>query len=165
MLKRYFRATIVRKETYMGQFSWKYADDGRRAVKDNKCADTYLLVPEPFQQKYGKAIYEDCYDGYGHFGSYDVYDLVVEWNREIIPEIVSKMKAGEWRCSIFKNGIENLRNYYDGKKLTMPQRDLGIMLACYDEDNFSLKYPIKITMREMEYAKARPSKSDPNQGW
>lgn len=61
----------------MGQFSWIYSDTNKQVV-DCKDADTYLLVPESFQYKYGKAIYEDCYDGYGHFGKYDIFDLVAE---------------------------------------------------------------------------------------
>lgn len=51
----------------MGQFSWIYSDTNKQVV-DGKRADTYLLVPEPFQEKYEKYIYEDCYDGYGNFG-------------------------------------------------------------------------------------------------
>ena len=60
----------------MGQFSWIYSDTHKQLV-DNKMADTYLLVPKPFQEKYGKAIYEDCYDGYGRFCNYDVFDLIL----------------------------------------------------------------------------------------
>ena len=39
------------------------------------------------------------------------------------------------------------------------------MMACYDEDNFALKYPIKITTEEMDYGDVPPSEVDPNQGW
>jgi hypothetical protein len=38
-------------------------------------------------------------------------------------------------------------------------------MACYDEDNFALEYPIKITSRVTEYEWAFPSKTDPDQGW
>ena len=51
----------------MGQFSWLYSDTNKQVV-DNKEADAYLLVPEPYQEEYGKYILETCYDGYGHFG-------------------------------------------------------------------------------------------------
>lgn len=95
----------------MGQFSWIYSDTNKQLI-DNKRADTYLLVPKPFQEKYGKEIYEGCYDG---------IDCELRW--------------------------------------------LGIVMACYDEDNAALEYPIKITTREMEYEKVAPSLSDPNQGW
>lgn len=148
----------------MGQFSWIYSDTNKQLI-DNRKADTYLLVPKPFQEKYGKAIYESCYDGYGKFGRYDVYDLIPEWNKEMIPEIIRRIKAENWKCSTSKNDITNLQNYYEGKPITCELRWLGIVMACYDEDNFALEYPIKITTKEMEYENARPSESDPNQGW
>ena len=148
----------------MGQFSWFYSDTNKQLI-DNRRADTYLLVPKPFQEKYGKAIYEDYYDGYGRFGRYDVYDLIPEWNKEMIPEIIRRIKAGNWKCSTSANYISNLHNYYEGKPITCELRWLGITMACYDEDNFSLEYPIKITTKEIEYENASPSESDPNQGW
>lgn len=82
----------------MGQFSWIYSDTNNQLI-DNKPADTYLLVPKPFQKKYGKTIHESCYDGYGRFGNYDVYDLIPEWNRDMIPEVICKLKNGTWECS------------------------------------------------------------------
>ena len=148
----------------MGQFSWIYSDTNNQLI-DNRMADTYLLVPKPFQEKYGKAIYESCYDGYGRFGRYDVYDLIPEWNKDMIPEIIRRIKAGNWKCSTSEKDITNLQNYYKGKPITCELRWLGIVMACYDEDNFALEYPIKITTKEMEYENARPSESDPNQGW
>ncbi len=147
----------------MGQFSWLYSDTGEQ-VLDGYKADTYLLVPEPFQNKYGKAIYEDCYDGYGHFGKYDIYELIPEWNRETIPEIIRRIKNGTWRCAR-EGDIENLQNYYEGKEVNCELRLIGIVMACYDEDNAALEYPIKITTREMEYERADISPSDPDQGW
>ena len=148
----------------MGQFSWIYSDTNEQLI-DNRKADTYLLVPKPFQEKYGKAIYESCYAGYGRFGRYDVYDLIPEWNKEMIPEIIRRIKDGNWKCNTSENDITNLQNYYEGKPITCELRWLGIVMACYDEDNFALEYPIKITTNEMEYENARPSESDPNQGW
>lgn len=149
----------------MGQFSWIYSDTNRQLI-NGKVANTYLLVPPPFQEKYGKAIYESCYDGYGRFGKYDVYDLIPEWNKDMIPEIIRRRKNGTWVCdSDVNNTNTNLQNYYEGKPITCELRWLGIVMACYDEDNFALEYPIKITIREMEYKNAMPSKRDPNQGW
>ena len=148
----------------MGQFSWIYSDTNKQVV-DNRMADTYLLVPEPFQDKYGKAIYERCYDGYGNFGKYDIYDLIAEWNKKMIPEIIRRTKSGSWICSVSEEDIINLQNFHDGKEITCEQRWLGIIMACYDKDNFALEYPIKITSREMDYEDVSPSLSDPNQGW
>ena len=56
----------------MGQWSYLYANtDNKKAMLDNVKADSYLLVPPPFQAKYGKYILETEYDGYGHMGGYD----------------------------------------------------------------------------------------------
>lgn len=148
----------------MGQFSWIYSDTNKQLL-DDVYAETYLLVPKQFQERYGKAIYEDCYGGYGDFGEYDVYNLIAEWNKEIIPEIINKIKEGKWKCNTCEKDIENLQAYYEGKEIDCELRYLGIIMACYDEDNATLKYPIKITTKEMGYEDVSPSLSDPYQGW
>lgn len=148
----------------MGQFSWIYSDTNKQLIDDRK-ADTYLLVPKPFQEKYGKAIYESCYDGYGRFSVYDVYDLIPEWNKEMIPEIIRRIKNKNWKCRASEGELENLQKYYEGKEIDCLLRYLGIVMACYDEDNVALEYPIKITTRPMEYENVTPSLRDPNQGW
>lgn len=193
----------------MGQFSWIYSDTNKQVI-DNKRADSYLLVPKAFQQKYGKSIYERCYDGYGHFGGHDVYELVAEWNREFLSrdmlrdepklenyggmypfekENLRKMGVSEeeiekkdfeqkehfYNLAVkrYETSINRLDDYRTGstddemcqKYGAEWKRSIGIDIACYDDQNESLPYPIKITSREMEYKNASPSKSDPNQGW
>lgn len=91
------RHSLSERWLIMGQFSWIYSNTNTQLI-DNKYADTYLLVPKPFQEKYGKAIYESCYDGYGNFDIYDVYELIAEWNKEMIPEIINRAKNGTWHC-------------------------------------------------------------------
>lgn len=194
----------------MGQFSWIYSDTHKQLL-DDIYADTYLLVPKPFQEKYGKAIYESCYDGYGNFGRYDVYELVALWNRENLPSETRALrlpkveeygglfdsekeelrKKGMTEEEIKKADAEKQQEYCDKailryKKVLLRNKDfannvpdnvmkekygrnylreIGIDIACYDEDNAVLKYPIKITTKEMEYEDVKPSLSDPNQGW
>lgn len=194
----------------MGQFSWIYSDTNKQLL-DDIYADTYLLVPKPFQEKYGKAIYEGCYDGYGNFGRYDVYELVALWNRENLPSETRALrlpkveeygglfdsekeelrKKGMTEEEIKKADAEKQQEYCDKailryKKVLLRNKDfannvpdnvmkekygrnylreIGIDIACYDEDNAVLKYPIKITTKEMEYEDVKPSLSDPNQGW
>lgn len=128
----------------MGQYSWIYSDTKKQVV-DNRRADTYLLVPPSYQSKYGSAIYEPCYNGYGSFGSYDIYELVAEWNKTFIPELIKRIKSKEWVCSVNDEDVENLQHYYLGEPITCELRWLGIIMGCYDEDNFALPYPIKIT--------------------
>lgn len=194
----------------MGQFSWIYSDTHKQLL-DDIYADTYLLVPKPFQEKYGKAIYEGCYDGYGNFGRYDVYELVALWNSENLPSETRALrlpkveeygglfdsekeelrKKGMTEEEIKKADAEKQQEYCDKailryKKVLLRNKDfannvpdnimkekygrnylreIGIDIACYDEDNAVLKYPIKITTKEMEYEEVAPSLSDPNQGW
>ena len=150
----------------MGNFSWLYCDKGNDthyAMLDDVVADSYLLVPPPFQAKYGKYILEKEYDGYGNMGGYDVYDLIIEWNKDFIPSII-KQRNGK-----LADGkdmyVADLMNYYEGKEISVPLRYLGIDIACYDEDNASLPFPIKIATRPFEYNSMPCSDSDPNQGW
>ena len=194
----------------MGQFSWLYSDTNKQLV-DNKEANAYLLIPEPYQEEYGKYILETCYDGYGHFGNYDVYELVALWNRKNMPLNTSAVKElelsdfdGLWdfeKEELRKKGandddiekadkeeknkcyeIAKERYHRESQMLCdfkadtpdeiMKQkygkdflRIIGIDIACEDEDNFALKFPIKITSVEMSYSSANPSTSDPYQGW
>jgi len=170
----------------MGQFSWLDCKTGEQ-VLDNVRRDVYVLVPKEFG---GGHIKETCYDGYGRFGGHDIYELVAEWNRQyldedhVFPHAVErykfvqeyqktnpeykeniKFKAGEFKWfSAYKNmeldkkGIEYVTD--------MNFRIIGIDIACYDEDNASLKFPIKITHDpDAVYEDCKPSLSDPDQGW
>lgn len=148
----------------MGKISWMYSDTNNQ-VLDYVEADTYLLVPKPFQNEYGEAIYESCYRGYGDFDEHDVFDLIPEWNKEIIPEIIQKMKSGNWHCPVGTEDLANFQAYYEDRKISCSLRHLGILMAWYDEDNLRLKYPIKITTKEMDYDEVVASVKDPDQGW
>lgn len=148
----------------MGQFSWIYSDTEKQII-DDKYKDSYLLVPREFHDKYGTEILEKCYDGYGHFGGYDVYELIAEWNKEFIPEVVRLIENGEWHCSLFIP-IESLMAYYNDEPFDDEVRAIGIILACYDDDNARLKYPIKIVENKgKDYDEVKPSETDPDQGW
>lgn len=145
----------------MGQFSWRDCVTGK-PILDNVEKTCYLLVPA----KFGSNIEEPCYDGYGHFGGKDVYDLIPEWNKDMIPEIIRRIKNGTWQARLSDSDEGQLMKYYNGEPISVPLRHLGIVMACYDEDNFSLEFPIKITYRaNMSYEDCKPSPSDPNQGW
>lgn len=150
----------------MGQFSWLLCDKGNDehyAMLDNVTRDSYLLVPPPFQSKYGKYIKETCYDGYGDMGGYDVYDLVAEWNKAYIPEII-KQRNGKMASGQNMN-VHNLMAFYNDEPYDCPLRYLGIELACYDKDNANLPFPIKIASVPLPYNSVPASESDPNQGW
>lgn len=147
----------------MGYFSRIYSDTGKNVVI-GKIVPTFLLVPPSFQAIHGKSIYELCYKGYGRYGNYDVYELVAQWNKSFIPDMIEKIREGVWEAEVDEQDIADLQAYYEGKPITCEERDIGILMACYDEDNERLPNPIKITSMEMEYDAVPPSKNDPMQG-
>lgn len=129
-----------KEDKNMGLFSW-CTSDTRKSISahmngyEGAPKTVYLLNP------FGEAFKETYYDGYGNFGGQDVYALVAKWNA---PEMC-KDENGNW----------------------LPDdeiRDIGIDLACYDEDHVQLKYPIKIVEELCPYEKADISPSCPFQG-
>lgn len=178
----------------MGQFSWLDCITEEQIV-DDKHRDVYVLIPKEFG---GGHIVEHCYDGYGHFGDEDIFDLVAYWNRDILsekpnfifPYAIHRAKYISENYKWDSDYSEKIDiqiyqkpwyKYYSDNTLTMSDvvekckkdfdkyfewRYIGIALACYDEDNEALPFPIKITHNpNATYEHCRPSKSDPNQGW
>lgn len=146
----------------MGQFSWLDCRTQEQIV-DDKERNVYVLIPKEFG---GGRIEESCYDGYGHFGGYDIFDIVVDWNVSYVDEILAKKNEfhSGW-VSIYE---EDFRRLAKGEKIRpeTEKRVLGIAIACYDEDNARLRYPIKITHDpNAVYEECSFSLSDPNQGW
>lgn len=165
----------------MGQFSWLDCKTEEQ-VLDNVRRDVYVLVPKEFG---GGHIKETCYDGYGNFGGHDIYDLVAEWNRKQLSHLMlrdccAKSWSPEYARSYIRGlkwqikSAERLLDYKDGVSDRIMKekygddfkRCIGIDIACYDEQNFTIPYPIKITHdANAVYEECTPSKSDPNQGW
>lgn len=146
----------------MGQFSWLDCVTNK-PILDGVSKTSYVLVPQEFG---GGHIEEYRYGGYGNFGGYDIYELVLDWNKKFIPQYMKLMRNGDWECEPSTEDFENLQNYYEGKPISCEDRWLGIILSCYDEDNSRLKYPIKITYDpNVTYEECNYSLSDPNQGW
>ena len=172
----------------MGCFSWMFAD------KANKKAlgmgdPGYLMAPD------GSVYYTDCYDGYGRFGphdSVDVYAECADWNREylaahpdfLIPQHghiwsedaqeylkhgAKKVSEEEWwpffsDLSKSREDIEEAMKKQKGI-LHWEYRCIGINIACYDDQNAALPYPIKISsVDSIPYAELPPSNGDPHQG-
>ncbi len=160
----------------MGYFSWMFADtDNDKALAMGRRA--YVACPD------GTVIYERSYEGYGVFGGYDIYDLVVDWNKDYISEEnIRKPSCGErgdmkyfqYQLEQYKESCEKIRDLISGKPDEYMKekygkrykRHIGVDIACCDEDNAALKYPIKICKkRQVEYNLIPASKHDPNQGF
>ena len=180
----------------MGQFSWLDCITEEQIV-DDKERDVYVLIPKEFG---GGHIVEHCYDGYGHFGGKDIFDLVATWNREVLSDnpnfIFPYAFERAQRIGVKYNWNSNYHEcidlqihnkpwyeFYKDLNLSVAEvcnamttkldrtypyewRYIDIDLACYDEDNEALPFPIKITHDPHAcYEFCPPSKSDPNQGW
>ena len=154
----------------MGQFSWLDCCNTSRQILDDVHENVYLLIPKEFG---GGHILETDYNGYGEFGGHDVYDMVADWNKDMIPYIIHLIEKEKWHCSTTADDITVLKCFYSGEQIPdsitsyrKEKRNVGIILACYDEDNARLEYPIKITHdHNAVYEQCDPSPSDPNQGW
>ena len=120
----------------MGFFSWKTSDTNRSISNVHSSRGAFKVYVLIPNEFGGGYIEEDSYDGYGRFGGEDIYALVARWN---CPE----------KC----NGDDE------------HDRLIGIDIACYDRDNASLKYPIKITEYPTKYEYASPSNSCEDQGY
>ena len=126
----------------------------------------------------------DCYDGYGLFGegdSVDAYDVVVDMNKPYLPEIMEKLKKKSrngkfWgseysglACCYARDDIQGFEREMDRLRHDLKlsehmltrewKRTIGIAIACEDENNASLPFPLKITSsrRKVKYANLVPS--------
>lgn len=166
----------------MGCFSWMFADkDNEKNLKINHKG--YLLLPN------GGELKESCYEGYGEFDGQDAYDLVVDWNRKYLsehPEFEipqhnrnndpSTKRADEFVWYPYYADLSLNRDEVVAKILEDPKapygnrlydyRFIGIDIACYDDQNAALPYPIKVvSKRGINYNEVPASKGDPNQGF
>ncbi len=167
----------------MGIFTW--TDARIRSPKHNKYGEYRrkdlleygsfgkILAPD------GTEYTVDHYNGYGMFGMKDAYDLVAEWNRKDLPELFQKKTEEKtFGCSLidvaklYASGAsdeeitEYARKLADEGKIQPYlvddwKRNIGIAIACEDEDNMSLRYPLKIvTTRDVvRYEDLYPSRS------
>lgn len=137
----------------MGQLSWMYADV-LGSMPIGVTQDSYLLVPERFQDKYGEWIKEECYDGHSNMGGYDVYELVAEWNREDLyyylftnegDENITKIARiyTEFGEDVVESYLSTV-NYFNDEWYKGWKRILGLCIALHSEWNACLPYPIKI---------------------
>ena len=160
----------------MGCFSWMFADRGNQE-RLRIGSRGYVACPD------GRYIETSSYGGYGCFNGHDVYELVVEWNRAKLKEILADRKIQTSVCEkpfyMTEKFVESLmesderaqeyindRVNPDSYLITDWKRNLGIYLACYDKDNESLPFPIKITKStDYSYEELPASEGDPDQGF
>ena len=149
----------------MGFFSFMTADTGR-SISIN-CSESgpfpvAVLIPKEFG---GGQIIAKCYDGYGDFGGYDIYELLAEWNRMYLtPENLEKPERDDYdsdeqgqeyfedamyRYEFYSELISDYKNGMSEKKLIRKygdewKRDLGTEVGADEDMREKLKYPLKI---------------------
>ena len=163
----------------MGCFSWTFADtDNQQKLRlDHR---GYLALPD------GNFLCANDYEGFGEFEGRDVYELVVWWNREYIAKnpdaevkaysitlhdyAPKKLKDFWWYpviADLSLTGPEVVRKRKEIEKIKglSELRGVGIDIACDDQNNAALPFPIKITKTtKKRYWELPPSKHDPDQG-
>ena len=178
----------------MGQFSWLDCVSGKQIV-DDKVKDVYVLIPKEFGGGHIVEHYYDGYGHFDGEDIFDLVaywnrDILSEKPNFIFPHAVNRAKyisenykgnSGYFEKIDIQIYQKPWYKYYSDNTLTMSDvvekckkdfdkyfewRYIGIDLACYDEDNEALPFPIKITYdKHACYEFCLPSKSDPNQGW
>ena len=129
------------------KYTWRYADTKELVTEKNEC---FFLIPKKFQEQYGFGIYSAAYTEAGRFGRIrSLYDLILEWNKESIPDIL-KMLCKKENCFISKERWGELLLFYYGIDTKSSSAELGKCLAHY---NTMLPYPIKITTKPVSYEK------------
>ena len=149
----------------MGCFSWKCSDDDRQIVIGND-EEFALLLPN------GEKLIDTKYDGYGHVCGKDIYALVAMWNREEVKQHGYDFYShrggyslGSPECK--KDYLSDMSDEEFEKKWDEDHiREIGIDIACYDEQNAALEKPIKLVHdTSLNYDEVKASESDPNQGF
>lgn len=144
----------------MGQFSWMYAD---KENKESLLIGEKAYIPCPD----GSVIQEHFYDGYGRFGGNDIFELVAEWNKNTLS--IEQFQA-PFRNDFNRSKIEDFKSGKDEEYMEKTygpiwKREIGIMIACDNEQNNALMFPIKVCKEKpVSYNLIPASLSDPNQG-
>ena len=157
----------------MGVFSFMYADtNNTENLKIGGSA--YVCCPD------GTFIKEPHYGGYGNFAGHDIYELLVDWNKEYLSadsltapseEEYTKHSNYERAFSEYQEKLRQIQAFkefhYDSEKMNSLfgdewKRELGIALFFSD---VVLKYPMKISKDKVPYDSLPASKDDPLQGY
>lgn len=176
----------------MGVFSWLYCDSIHKGKNRALRMGGKAYVPFPADRgangiPAGSILTETSYDCYGNFAGQDIYELVAEWNKEFLTEDnLRKPERSQWdpgeegetwyqaavkRYEEKVNRLKDYQNNTDEKTMVEKygkwwKREIGIDVACYNEQNAALRYPIKIcAKRTSVYEEMPASKNDPNQGY
>lgn len=146
----------------MGSFSFMYADGGKNNQANMLPGDKVrILVP----MLMGGGSLNGVYDDYGVVAfadgtSVDLYELVALWNSTAMRAAAAKVTGVP--------ALDAACKMVDGE-FTPFARNVGIRVACYDEDMARLQHPLRVVPAEnlsVSYETVGGiSVADPNQGF
>lgn len=149
----------------MGFFTWTLANKPVKLLKSGDYAASCKLKYDGYGAVVcpdGTLIKEHCYEGYGIFNGKDVYDLVVDWNKQHLTDIpnlpcfqhdhrpeddaayIAALTAYQKDDDIGLTKAIRIMFRNMSPSITRDwKRWLGIYIAC-GENNLLIPYPIKI---------------------
>ena len=162
----------------MGYFTWTDAAKEPRRKRDGTIFQTDKIAYGGYAKVVcpdNTAIEEQSYEGYGIFNGQDVYELVVDWNKDALGQIfdeLTKIKAWGYQLAPVakayqENGSEAA--HAAAEQLSMEylynvsedwKHDVGIAIATAKIDRKPIcPFPIKITKnrRKVKYENLVPS--------
>ena len=179
----------------MGQFSWLDCVTKKQIV-DNRWRDVYVLVPKEFGGGHIVEHCYDGYGNFGGHDIYDLVadwnrEYLSKHPEHVFP---AAQKRKEWLeqyhkdhpeyqehieltvaekkwCPAYADLTKTREEVVEYMKVNncgyFPEwRTIGIEIACYEEDNAALPFPIKITHDpNAVYEECGISPYDPDQGW
>lgn len=165
---------VKRKENKMGYFTWT---DGKKEPRTNKYGEYHRadLIAHGGYDGFCKVvcpdnteIIEPYYQGYGRFGGKDIFDLVVDWNKEHLKDIFQRLENKNpkfWgkefanlAAAYQEDDADRFQKELDALSAQFPimekewKRHIGITIGNDYEDNKELPYPIKITSKKWHVA-------------
>lgn len=176
----------------MGCFSWMFADtDNKEALRIGDKAHLFLptgvVLTEPSYDGHGRFDGQDVYDLVADWNRVFLAanpDFIIKQVEEVfnseagewVPKPDKKVNEFPWYpayADLAKSRAEVVEAVREldlgggrGEWRTFRYRCIGIEIACYNEQNAALPYPIKIcrTKRGRNYETLPPSEADPDQG-
>lgn len=146
----------------MGSFSFMYADGGKSNQANMLTGDRVrILVP----MLMGGGSMDGTYADYGVVefsdgASVDLYELIALWNSTAMRAAAAKVTGVP--------ALDAACKMVDGE-FTSFARNVGIRVACYDEDMVRLQYPLRVVPAENASVSYETvggiSVVDPNQGF
>lgn len=152
----------------MGYFTWTDGNRKPRIITDRYgCKEYHRADVVGYDQQVivvcpdDTEIIEPSYYGYGIFGGRDIYELVVDWNKEYLADIFAQLERDNPGGYFGQGDKEIAIAYQQGNDNPSTdrywKRDIGIAIAC--TNNANIPFPIKMTrvVHHKPYAEMYPS--------